>query len=78
MSHVVFDKVNSSTPIKLTGRHLLSVDILQSYIADLPWPGIFLHNTSRDGFSWESREESEIGRGDNDNIYVITPVLLSL
>jgi len=42
MSHL-----NSSVPLKLTGRHLQNVKISDSSFLFLPWPGIFFHNASR-------------------------------
>ena len=40
--------VNSSVslPLKLTGRHMDHVMIKDSTFATLPWPGVFLHNSS--------------------------------
>jgi hypothetical protein len=42
MSHL-----NTSLPLKLTGRHLQNVKISDSFFLFLPWPGIFFHNATR-------------------------------
>ena len=43
-----FRMVNSSVglPLKLTGRHMGNVIIKDSSFTTLPWPGVFLHNSS--------------------------------
>ena len=43
-----FRMVNSSVslPLKLTGRHMEHVLIQDSTFSTLPWPGVFLHNSS--------------------------------
>ena len=42
MSHL-----NSTLPLKITGRHLQNVKISDSYFVILPWPGVFFHNARR-------------------------------
>jgi len=43
----LMSRLNSSVPLKLTGRHLQTVKILDSSFLFLPWPGIFFHNASK-------------------------------
>ena len=40
-------RLNSTVPLKLTGRHLQTVKISDSSFFFLPWPGIFFHNASK-------------------------------
>ena len=47
MSHVSIENVTSSAPVKISGRHLESVLIKQSFFSFLPWPGIFIFNATR-------------------------------
>lgn len=46
VSRVLVEKLNSSTPLKISGRHLDSVSVHQSYLGSVPWPGIFLFNAT--------------------------------
>ncbi len=41
------ENVTSSAPVKISGRHLESVLIKQSFFSFLPWPGIFIFNATR-------------------------------
>jgi len=68
MSHL-----NSSVPLKLTGRHLQTVKISDSSFLFLPWPGIFFHNASkvelvRNKFMKAMPRSISISLGDEINI----------
>jgi len=43
----LMSRLNSTVPLKLTGRHLQTVKIADSSFLFLPWPGIFFHNASK-------------------------------
>jgi len=43
----LMSRLNSTVPLKLTGRHLQTVKISDSSFFFLPWPGIFFHNASK-------------------------------
>ena len=46
VSRFLMTNSSVSLPLKLTGRHMQEVTIQDSTFTTLPWPGIFLHNTS--------------------------------
>jgi len=52
VEHAVLEDVNSTVPMKMTTRHLTSLSIYRTYIAQLPWPGIFVYNATRVSISY--------------------------
>lgn len=47
VEHTTLEDVNSTVPIKITARHLSSVSLYRTYLSSLPWPGLFVYNTTR-------------------------------
>lgn len=43
----IISHLNSTLPLKMTGRHIQNVKISDSSFFFLPWPGIFFHNSSK-------------------------------
>jgi len=52
VEHVVVEDMNSTVPMKMTARHLTSLSLYRTYISQLPWPGIFVYNTTRVSLSY--------------------------
>ena len=46
------EDMNSTVPMKMTARHLTSLSLYRTYISQLPWPGIFVYNTTRVSLSY--------------------------
>ena len=47
VNHIILEKLSSSVPVKISGRHLDSIYMNNCYLSSLPWPGIFLYNVTR-------------------------------
>merc|ERR1712106_906303 len=73
VSSFLMSNLNSSVPLKRTGRHLQTVKISDSSFLLLPWPGIFFHNASkveiiRNKFTKAMPRSISISLGDEINI----------